>query len=178
MSIDAPGLFIPPLSADRIQAALEFGRLQYSSLAQAESDPYDVFVPEVSVLVSIGTAFGRIAAYAGQVARTGAQIDLSVVESINFMPHFKSHFNVRLISKHKRLSIMATDIGNGMPQQMEQATVEKNGNGTYSQTCLFPNPATAKGEKGFEIGVPHFVPLKFKTEFKTAQFVFNFAQVH
>jgi len=174
MSFEVPGLWLPPLSAEQIQVALKFGENNYGTVEQISRpgfDIYDVFVKDVQVLVSIGTAFNRIAAYAGQAKRTGSTIDPTVIESINFTPLFKTHFMVRLISNHKRLSIMATDVSDGRPQNMEQPTVERFGPGEYKQMCFSPNPTTLAGQKGFEIRVPQFLG-----KFRTAQFVFDFRE--
>lgn len=66
MSAQSKGLWTAPFSSKQIEAAIAFGVQHYPDAASLENDPYDIWVPHVNALLSIGTAFGRIAAYIGR----------------------------------------------------------------------------------------------------------------
>jgi hypothetical protein len=170
------GLWIPPLNAAQIKDAVQFGHDHYGTTDEMNTpsgDPYDVWVPGFKILVSIATAYNRIAAYVGQADRVGMPLDAATIEAINLEAMFKEHFAVRMISHYKRLSIMATNLDDGIPQGMIQAVVVPGERGQYNQTCWFLYPPQNMCCKGFEIGAPGWFG-----SFKTERFTFDFSDVH
>jgi hypothetical protein len=169
----AGGIWLPPLSASQIQEAIAFGVEQYGTAAQMQSASsiafYDLRLDEPGVLITIRTTFGRIAAYAGQVARTGMEISPTTIEEINTNASLRRCFSVRLISKHKKLSLL-TRTGSKLGEMLEATVTQENG--YYIQSCWFPYPQSLSGVQDFELGIPRFLG------FKNYRFSFDFSGVH
>ena len=157
ISEDEPGIWLPPISAKQIGSALAFGRRTYGTIDSPllENDPYDRFLDNLGVLVSIGTVFNRLAAYAGQCSRTVQQVDPAMIETVNLMTPFDTHFAVRMMSKFKVVSIVLQG-PDGEQQPLEDVTREQGDGGTFKIMGWFRCPEQLKSTLSFEVGVPHF----------------------
>jgi hypothetical protein len=171
--LGGPGIWHAPLTAPQIQHAIRYGVRHYGTAALTqEPDTYDVYVEELRVLVTIATVYGRIAAYGGQVARVGEDIDHSDLEQLNFNSPLHEHFGVRLISLHKRLNIVAFD-AEGKAQSPLNADTRSVDGGQHHMTCYFPNPTDAAATQRFEISTPRLLGRP-----KQVPFYFDFSRVH
>lgn len=170
--LGGPGLWVAPLTADQIQHAIAYGTRHYGTAQKMDvPDLYDVYISDAKTLLTIATVFGRIAAYAGQCARTGSAIEPATLEAMNFNDALRNHFGTRLISNHKRVSLMLFSEA-GMPLNMVGSSVEKQGT-QYHQTCYFPLPKNPQATLVFELGIP-----KMFGGFSTSRFSFDLRSIH
>ena len=101
------GLWRTPLTVRRIDAAIDFGRT-YG--AQGEDAIQEAFLLQynetLKAMISISTAFERIAVYSAQQTARNEQIDSAFVETICQNPIFQTHYTLDFVSPHKLLSVM------------------------------------------------------------------------
>jgi hypothetical protein len=145
------GIWRPPLTPEQIQSALMFGRNHLANVNEINEDPYDFRLPSLKVFISVGTAFSRIAAYAGQCARTGAEPDMAFVEGVVFGSSLQDSIMLRVISPHKIVSVV--HIENGVQHNMENVTRERRED-LWVETCTFPYPRDVTAPQRFEVFVP------------------------
>lgn len=156
---EEPGILKPPLTAEQIQAALLFGSAFYKAPESFENDPYTQWLPKARLLLTLGTAFGRIAAYGGACARTGEKTDPSIIEQINFHPMFETHYWMQAMSKHKFVSCIVV----GGTSQMENLERERHDR-RYTETWSFPYPENPWDLVAYEVFIPRFLFLGRKEQ--------------
>jgi hypothetical protein len=154
---EEPGILRPPLSAEQIQAALLFGSTFYSKSKDFDNDPYTQWLPNTGLLITLGTAFGRIAAYGGVCARTGERPDPSIVEQINLHPLLGTHYQMQSMSKHRLVSCIVIG-GPSHMEYMERGRYDKN----YTESWAFPYPPNLGDLMSYELFIPRFVIFGLK----------------
>lgn len=149
---EKPGILRPPLTAEQIQGALTFGATFYKSLDELESDPYTQWLPNARTLITLGTAFGRIAAYGGSCARTGEKPDPSVIEQINFHTLIRTHYQMQSMSKHRLVSCIVVG-GPTRMENMEHGRQDRN----HTESWTFPYPVNLAQLTTFEVFIPRLL---------------------
>jgi hypothetical protein len=159
------GLWRTPLAARQIDTAIDFGRA-YG--AQGELAIQDVFLLQynetLKAMISISTAFERIAVYSAVQTARNEQIDSAFIETICQNPTFETHYTLDFVSPHKLLSVMrftADDDENGnIKSAYEKMTVVYRNSidkKSHRQVVAFPYPQYVAGTDLFEVVVPKFV---------------------
>jgi hypothetical protein len=165
-SIKPKGLWRTPLSTSQIEAAIGFGR---SHGADGEAAIQEAFVlpfnDTLKAMISISTAFERIAVYAAQQTARNETIDPAFIDTICQNPIFATHYALDFISPHKLLSIMryiasVREDGNIQPTDYEKMTVVYRNpidTKSYRQVVALPYPRFMDGVDFFEVVVPKFL---------------------
>jgi hypothetical protein len=135
-------------------------------------DLYDIYFKEPKILMTIATVYGRIAAYAGQVARVGQALEAPMLEQLNFNASLREHFGVRLISQHKRVTVITFDADNNA-QSLLGAENNSMGGGQYSVTGYFPIPGDATQQQQFQVSISQMFGRP-----KTFNCSFDFSTIH
>lgn len=162
-----------PLNAEQIQHAVRYGIREYGTAEKMNApDLYDIYFVEPKILMTIATVYGRIAAYAGQVARVGQAIEAPMLEQLNFNDPLREHFGVRLISQHKRITVIAFDAANNA-QPLLWGENTSTGGGQYSLTGYFPIPGDPMQQQQFEVSIPQMFGRP-----KTFNCGFDFSTIH
>jgi hypothetical protein len=165
------GIWRPPLSPNQIESALSFGQRHLANLTEFATDPYDLVVPKLKLLVTAATAFSRIAAYAGQCAREGSNPDMAFVENVVFGSSLQDGFMMRIISQHRFVSVIHLD--NGTQHNMGNTERGKVG-AQWVETCTFLYPTDLASPQTFEA----FVPSPFLLWGKKDTFTVDFGALH
>lgn len=154
-----------PLSPVQVQQALKF-----AEETLGKEDPYNLMLPKSRVILTVGTAFGRIAAYARLQYEQNLIPDAAFVQELNGVQDLRTHYSVQAISTHRRISIRRCmqkldKRRNGqmkesflLYQDMEHGSVSSLQN-KYLQTVWFPYPHNTSPYDYFEIGVPKFLGM-------------------
>jgi len=160
------GLWRTPLSASQIEAAIGFGR-GYG--AQGEAAIQDAFAlpynDTLKAMISISTAFERIAVYAAQQTARNETIDAAFIDTICQNPIFTTHYTLDFISPHKLLSVMRFtgrlgEDGNIQPIDYDKMSVvyrNRIGSKSHRQVVAFAYPHFLNGTELFEVVVPKFL---------------------
>lgn len=151
------GLWTAPLSDDQICEAIAFGVHRYPDAASIDDDPYSLWVPHVNVLLSIGSAFGRISAYVGSLQGNTEALDGNVINEINTNEAFAAgYFIVRIISGHEIVSVVRYKDGEDGRVEESMNAIErgKSRTGQFVIACMFANPSPPWESIHFEVLVP------------------------
>jgi hypothetical protein len=132
------------------------------------------FNRELQAMISVSTAFERIAAYACQQVARSEAIEPAFVEALRTNPTFHTHYTLDIVSPHKLLSVLrfwasgSDDKGKPRPfpdsyEKMQLVHRVKLGNGSYRQVVAFPYRDELDGGECFEVAVQKLLFLSGTT---------------
>jgi hypothetical protein len=158
---DTSSYFHAPLSEEQIEEACAFGKS--TSLSD---DPYNISFPKCAVLLTVGTAFGRISAYARTMELEHKPLDRELINTINNNSDLRSGYSVQAISSHKGISIMRCMVKHEKSgrdtfhahENMTNGSVSFRG-GKFIQTGHFENPVYPTEWDFFEVAVLKFLGM-------------------
>jgi hypothetical protein len=166
--LEPKGIWKAPLSEEQVAQAITFGLQSYPDEKSLERDPYDSWVEDAKIFITFGTAFGRIAAYAGAQKRKTEELDNDIIKTINNNPTFVAgYFTIRLLSTSRFTSVLRYTFDADSPGgcrdyiKMAQKVCRKNGD-TWHLSGAFPNPAPLYSYANFELGIPQFFVFNWR----------------
>jgi hypothetical protein len=101
------GLWKGPLTDEQVSQAIAFGT---EMAAQGEKAVHDAFLVEfnqtLQAVISVSTAFERIAVYASQQTLCSETINPAFIEIVRNNHIFETHYTLDFVSPHKLLSVL------------------------------------------------------------------------
>lgn len=165
------GLWRGPLTDDQVSQAIAFGTESAAAGEIAIQKEFLArFIPETQMMISVSTAFERIAVYVAQQVYRSEVIDQAVIESFRSNPIFETHYALDIVSPHKLLSVLRfymvgyDDEGNPKPypgsyEKMKLISRSALGAGSYRQVVAFAYPPKLDDDECFEIAIQRFMFL-------------------